>query len=242
MSGTDAQESRLAVWERWWTSVGGAPGEIVWDADETDLAADLDTFAHAFHPALPVVDLGCGDGRQTRFLARRFGTVVGVDGAPAAVERARADENPPNISYRVLDASSVAQAERLHAELGDANVYVRGVLQALPAPDRPAAVGSIRALLGHTGTLFAKELPPEAGAYFAEMIERHGVWPELERLMRVIPPGQITEEELVDLFSADRFEVLAAGAGRIETVSVLPDGDRIRVPAIYLLARPRSVS
>ncbi len=55
--------------------------------------------------------------------------------------------------------------------------------------------------------------------------------------MRMIPPGQITEEELLGLFSPDRFEVIAAGAGRIDTINVLPDGEPIRVPAIYLLAR-----
>ena len=28
-----------AVWERWWAGIGGTPGEIVWDADASDLAA-----------------------------------------------------------------------------------------------------------------------------------------------------------------------------------------------------------
>ncbi len=230
--------SQSAAWERWWSGVNGAPGEIVWDANESDLTADLEVFADAFTLDLPVVDLGCGDGRQTRFLARRFDTVVGLDISPAAIDRARAAENPPNVSYRVLDARSPDAAGRLHAELGDANVYVRGVLQALVAADRPDAIRSIAALIGRTGTLFAKELPPQAGAYFAEQVQRHGMWPELERVMRLIPPGQITEQELASLFSPDRFEVIATGASHIRTINVLPDGDPIRVPAIYLLARP----
>ena len=237
----DAHEPQLAVWERWWSTIDGRPGEIVWDADDTDLAADLTSFTDAFHPGLPVIDLGCGDGRQTRFLARGFPTVVGVDISPAAVERARAGENPPNVCYRVVDARSSEQAEQLHHEFGDANVYVRGVLQALPPVDRPQAVMSIGTLLGSSGALFAKELPPEAGAYFAEVVERHGLWPELERVMRLIPPGQITKDELVRLFSPDWFEVISAGAGRIDTVNVLPDGEPISVPAIYVLARTRPV-
>ncbi len=233
-----AGDRQLVVWERWWTAVDGASGEIVWDAAEADLASDLEIFAGAFGPALPVIDLGCGDGRQTRFLARRFEPVVGVDISSAAIERARGAGNPPNVSYRVLDAGSPDDAARLHLELGDANVYIRGVIQALPASDRPAAVRSIAALVGDRGTLFAKELPPQAGAYFAQIVERHGMWPELERVMRLIPPGQITEQELTELFGAERFEVIATGPSRIDTINVLPDGEPIRVPAIYLLARP----
>jgi SAM-dependent methyltransferase len=231
--------NKLAVWESWWAAVDGAPGEIVWDADEADLALDLEVFAGAFNGGVPVIDLGCGDGRQTRFLARHFETVVGVDFSPAAVERARAAENPPNISYRVLDASSPEQAVQLHGEVGDANVYVRGVIQALPAASRPRAVETITRLMGERGTLFAKELPPEASFYFAALVERYGLWPELERLMQLIPPGQITEAELVRLFPADRFEVLGAGTSRIHTVNALPNGEVIVVPAIYALVRPR---
>ena len=63
------------------------------------------------------------------------------------------------------------------------------------------------------------------------------MWPELERVMRLIPPGQISEEELLGLFRPEGFEVLASGPGRIDTISVAPDGEPIRVPAIYLLAR-----
>ena len=36
-----------------------------------------------------VLDIGCGNGRQTRFLARHFQKVVGVDISAAAVELAR---------------------------------------------------------------------------------------------------------------------------------------------------------
>ena len=232
-------ESQLAVWERWWGGIDDAPGEIIWDAAEADLAADLEVFAGAFDPGLPVIDLGCGNGRQTRFLADHFQTVIGVDISPAAIEHARSAENPPNVSYRVLDACSPEEAKRVHDELGNANVYVRGVLQALRPADRPEAVRSIQALLGETGTLFAKELPPEAGSYFARVMERHGLWPELERVMRLIPPGEITEPELVRLFSPYCLEVIATGAGHIDTTNVLPDDEPIQVPAIHILARSR---
>ncbi len=48
----------LEAWERWWSAVDGTPGEIVWDADAADLAADLEIFGASFDRQLPVVDLG----------------------------------------------------------------------------------------------------------------------------------------------------------------------------------------
>ena len=115
----NAADGQLAVWERWWAGVHNAPGEIVWDPDAADLAVDLEVFGRSFDPDLPVMDLGCGDGRQTRFLARRFQTVIGADISPTAIQRAAAADNPANVSYRVLDASARDQVEQLHRELGD---------------------------------------------------------------------------------------------------------------------------
>jgi SAM-dependent methyltransferase len=196
-----AGQNPAGAWDRWCGGIDGTPGEIVWDADPRDLEADLEHFAGPFDPALPVVDFGCGNGRQTRFLARRFPAVLGVDLSPAAIARARAADNPPNVGYRVLDArDTAAAAARLHDELGDANVYIRGVLQALPAAHRPHAVQSIAALLGAAGTLFAKELPPQATAYFAAVTRRHGLPPGLAKVMEHIPPGQISRPELARLF------------------------------------------
>ena len=228
-----------AVWERWWAGIGGTPGEIVWDADAGDLAADLEHFAASFGQRLPVVDFGCGDGRQTRFLGRHFATVLGVDISPAAIGRARAADNPPNVSYRVLDARDPGEAARLHRELGDVNVYVRGVLQALPPAARPRAVESLAGLLGATGTLFAKELPPQASSYFTALIQRHGLSPALNRVIRLIPPGQISESELVALFPAELFDMISTGTSHMHTVNTLPDGEVITVPAIWALVRPR---
>jgi SAM-dependent methyltransferase len=83
--GSDSQE---AVWERWWSDVNDSPGEVVWDAAASDLAADLEVFGDWFDPDLPVLDLGCGDGRQTRFLAQHFKTVIRVDISPSAIRHA----------------------------------------------------------------------------------------------------------------------------------------------------------
>ena len=227
------------AWEYWWDTLDGTPGEVVWAADAGDLAADLVHFAAAFGDKRPVVDLGCGDGRQTRYLSDHFATVRGVDFSPAAISRARSVPNPPGVSFSVLNAGDPAAAVALHNELGDVNVYVRGVLQALPSIDRPRAVESITALLGEGGALFVKELSPQATAYFTAVTERYGVSQAMARVMELIPPGEVSESDLAGLFPADWFTVVSTGTSRISTVNMLPNGAPFSVPAVYALIRPR---
>lgn len=45
------------------------------------------------------VDVGCGSGQGTLFLAERFGKVVGTDISQAQIQEAKAAPSPPNVSY-----------------------------------------------------------------------------------------------------------------------------------------------
>src|SRR5688572_30905432 len=42
--------------------------------------------------SVPIVDLGCGNGRQSRYLARYFDQVIGADVSPSAIELARQED------------------------------------------------------------------------------------------------------------------------------------------------------
>lgn len=57
----------LGAWEGFWRDAPEEPGSVIWDA-EPALGAErhLTLFRpHLADPALPVVDLGCGNGTQT---------------------------------------------------------------------------------------------------------------------------------------------------------------------------------
>ena len=240
MSDTRSPSDANPPQQRFWKSLDGTPGEVLWEAAACDLETDRKRFDTAFDQRLAVVDLGCGDGRQTRFLARHFPTVIGVDYAAAAIERATAAANPTNVSYRVLDARDLDAATALHGEIGDANVYIRGVLHRHPPEVRRLIVQTTARLLGHAGTLFVKELSTHAPPYFRSIIDRYGPPPGLTRIMRLSgPPGHMSKSDLLTLFPADRFDVIRTGASRIDTVNTLPTGRRIAIPAIYALVRPR---
>ncbi|XP_049919281.1 putative methyltransferase DDB_G0268948 [Epinephelus moara] len=56
------------------------------------------------------VDVGCGSGQGTVLLAPYFTNVVGTDISPAQLKMAKAQSNPPNVSYRECPAEELSFA------------------------------------------------------------------------------------------------------------------------------------
>ena len=231
----------LTSWESFWSTSTGAPGEIFWDANPAHAAQlDLALFQGYAAPQLPLVDLGCGNGTQTRFLADHFAKVIGTDISLAAVEIARTKHAAPNVSYRVLDVLSPDDAQALHQEIGDANVYMRAVLHQLSPADHARAIQNIERLLGTTGTLYLIELSSAAEPFFTQLIQQYGPPPGLARVFQhQITPGMLNENELEKLFPPDRFTLLRTGKSHIQTVHTIPTNEVVKVPAFYAILRQR---
>jgi len=237
-----ASANRYATsWENFWSTSTGAPGEIFWDADPAHAAQqDLALFRGHVDPQLPLIDLGCGNGTQTRFLADHFARVIGTEIAPAAVEIARTKNAAPNVSYRVLDVLSPVAAQVLHEEIGDANLYMRAVLHQLSPADHATAIQSIEWLLGRSGILYFVELSSAAEPYFTQLITQYGPPPGLARVFQhEITPGMVNENDLERLFPPDRFTLVRTGKSHIQTVHSLPTGEVVKVPAFYAVLRQR---
>ncbi|MDH5738893.1 MAG: class I SAM-dependent methyltransferase [Nitrospira sp.] len=229
----------LTSWEGFWSTTTGTPGEIFWDADPAYAAQqDLALFHSYADPQLPLIDLGCGNGTQTRFLSDHFARVIGTEIAPAAIEIARKNNAAPNVSYRVLDVLNLHDAGALHEEIGDANVYMRGVLHQLSPTDQVTAVQSIERLLGKKGVLYMIELSSAAEPFFERLIQQHGPPPGLARVFQhQITPGLLHENKMESLFPSDRLTRLGTGASHIRTVHMLPTGEVVKVPAFYAIFR-----
>lgn len=231
----------VTSWENFWSTTTGAPGEIFWDADPAHASQeDLALFSGLVDPQLPLIDLGCGNGTQTRFLANYFSRVIGTEIASAAVQIAQEKNAALNTSYRVLDVLSPDDAQALHDEIGDANLYMRAVLHQLSPADQPTAVQSLERLLGKKGRLYLIELSSAAEPFFAQLIQQYGPPPGLVRVLQhQITPGKLCEDKLTELFPVDRFVLLKTGPSLIRTVHSLPTGDVVKVPAFYAILRCR---
>jgi SAM-dependent methyltransferase len=230
-----------ASWERYWSTLSGAPGEIFWDADPAHAAQqDVALFHGYVDPRLPLIDVGCGHGTQTRFLAGHFSRVIGTEISPAAVDLARTKHAAPNIAYRILDVLRPDDARILHEEVGDANLYMRTVLHQLSPADHATAILSLEQLLGTMGTLYMIELSSAAEPYLAQLIQQYGPPPGLARVLQhEITPGMLSEKDLDVLFPSDRFTLLQTGQCHIQTVHTLPTGEVVKVPAFYAILRPK---
>src|SRR5690242_12173255 len=107
------------VWERYWSSLPPAPHTAFWDTTPENAAGlDLPRFERAFGRERPLIDFGCGNGTQTRFLARKFPNVIGVDVSEAAIEAARATTLGDAPRYEVLDGTRDDAVAALAKRLG----------------------------------------------------------------------------------------------------------------------------
>jgi SAM-dependent methyltransferase len=226
-------------WDSYWRQIvaNNLQGRVLWEsAPERSAWEDMERFRPYINEALPLLDLGCGSGKQTRFLARHFGRVIGVDVSPAVVEHAQqtSDDNS-SVEWRVFNALNTKEAEALHAELGDMNIYVRGVFHVIDEKDRDIFVSTLETLLGAQGTLYQIELTVEALAY-VRAINHDGSL----RFPKVVQPtGFNISRDKEKYFPGNRWMLLDEGENVTLHTVALKNGEEGAVPANYLVLRRR---
>ncbi|MCD7436888.1 class I SAM-dependent methyltransferase [Streptomyces lincolnensis] len=228
------------AWEGFWREAPGDQGSVMWDAEPVLTAGvHLALFEpHLVDHRLPMIDLGCGNGTQTRFLADRFPRVVGADLSGAALDHARRSDPAGQASYRSLDAADKGETEALHAELGDANVYMRGVLHQADPDDRQALVDGIAALVGERGRAFLVELSEDAKQVLRDLAGGSaGPPPKLAPIFRHgIAPGEVADDAIPVYLNVAGLSILAGGDLPLTTTEYRPDGTRIELPSTWVVA------
>ncbi|MGC2660913.1 MAG: class I SAM-dependent methyltransferase [Bryobacteraceae bacterium] len=236
-----------AQWNSFWGSIErtGPGGDVLWDnVPERAVADDFARLRQYMHPNLPLIDVGCGNGRQTRFLAQQGGRVIGADVSSAAIGLATAESRGiGNIEFRALDVTKPDQASALHDEIGDANIYIRGVVHAIQKQDRPAVERSLAILLGERGTLYQVELSTEALTYFRQLPgdSPSGLPRLLHRVVRFgIRPVGFNLIDRASIFPDSRWHLLASGEDVTINTVILSHGEEGHVPANFVIVRPRA--
>lgn len=226
------------AWDGYWRDVTPRPGVAFWDSTpDQAVGRELPLFRGALDLQLPLVDVGCGNGTQTRCLADAFSRVIGVDVSEEALRGARLHHDAANVEYRTLDLLDGPAVRALHAELGDANLYLRGVLHQLRAEHRRSAVHHLAALLGERGQAFIVELAPAAEHLFGSLAARFGAPPaKLQHILsHGIVPAMLREGDIPALFHQAGFVPRLQGSTTVVTTQPLPSGEIIEVPCDYFL-------
>ncbi|MFC5719276.1 class I SAM-dependent methyltransferase [Streptomyces gamaensis] len=234
MTGTE----HYTAWEGYWQDTSDTEGEAIWDADPSLTAAvHLALLEPHMDPALPIVDVGCGNGTQTRYLATRFAHTVGVDISHAAVEHARRADTKGSAAFEQLDLTDTDRVRALAARLGDSNVYLRAVIHQSPPENRAPVAEAVAHLLGRRGRGFVVELTNAAKGVLQELAQR----PEgpSEKFQRVVAhglrPADTADGEVAALLRGAGLEILAEGAVALAMTEFHPDGRRVELPAVWFV-------
>lgn len=228
-------------WDSYWRRIdqGGPQARVLWETDpEYSARADMERFLQHAKIDLPLLDLGCGSGKQTGYLAQCFPRVIGVDVSPTVVRRAQqANTHETNVEFRVFNALDLKEAEALHDEFGDMNIYVRGVFHVIDEQDRDNFVTTLEILLGELGMLYLIELTAEALEYVRSISSDRTL-----RFPRVVQPtGFNISTDREKYFSGTRWTLLDEGENVTLHTVTLENGEEGAVPANYLVLR-RSIS
>lgn len=228
-------------WESYWRETSDARGEAIWDADPSLTSVPHSELLLPYADTTrPIVDLGCGNGTQTRYLATRFARAVGVDLSHAAIEHARRATDGDTPEFQQLDLTDAEAVRALHGRLGDSNVYMRAVIHQSEPAARPSVAGAVAEIIGSRGRAFVVELTSDSRQVLSRAAaDPDGPPPKLRRVFQHgLKPADADDEEIPELLRKSGLEILADGETTLPQTEYLADGTRIDLPARwFVLAR-----
>jgi SAM-dependent methyltransferase len=241
-----APRNRHRAWEGYWKGIHttGVGGEVLWDSLSEDERTQYATMIRAhLDTSLPVIDVGCGNGSFTRWLAEIFPEALGVDISPSAIGRAQLEAaGLSNVSFVTADATAADTA--LSPYPGPCNVFVRGVLHVLPPGSRIRMASNLRRAVGG-GRVFLAETNFTGSPL--EYVERLGAVPGyipagLSRAIAGLPvPGRFGAAERKAAFPEDQWELLADGPAVIQAAPA-ESADFTAIPGYVAVLQPKTGS
>ena len=151
------------------------------------------------------IDLGCGAGNYSIYLAGKGFEVTGIDFSPTAIEIAKKNAERKKVKCNFLVGDVLCDLDKI--KKGWDFAYEWGLLHLIPCPDRPKYVESVWRLLN------------DNGKYLSLCFSEHDTYFEGSGKYRETQIGTVLyfscEEELKELF-APHFKILELRTVEIE--------------------------
>jgi SAM-dependent methyltransferase len=135
-------------------------------------------------PGSMILEIGCGVGIVTKFLAKSAKRVVGIDISPKNIEIARQFAGSAKVHFEVLDA--VTESHRLAAHGTFDVVVMADVIEHIPKNHHRKLFAALERILSPAGRVVLTFPSPEIQAYMArerrsdvQVIDEHIELPEI---------------------------------------------------------------
>ena len=204
------------------TLLAGALEANPFDRAVLDLFADLVRTATVGGDVTRVVEVGCGPGRITGYLAGLGLDMLGIDLSPAMIEQAR--KRHPAIDFRVGDMTAL---DRDLPAGGAAGLVAWYALIHIPPTEHPAVLAGFRRVLAPGGHLLLAFHTGDERRHITDAYGHSGLAYDAYRL----PPERLEQQAVQAGFSPV--------ARLIREPISTPIGSET-VPQAYLLLRPES--
>jgi len=242
MNGSKSIKSGL-YWDQLYRQLNASKEPALWDVHPSRaIEKDFCIFKPHFDSSLPVIDIGCGTGVQSLYLSQHYNNVTGIDASKKAISSAKQLGNHQGLTFEVVDMLDPETCKKTHENLGDSNIYMRGVIHQIPYKHRTSFIQNLKILLGQQGTIYMIETASNIREYISELVQNYPEVPgTLENtLSSNFPPLGVSKKELLSWFPKEEYQMLSVQETSLKTNIVLNSGDFVELPAVYLLTKLHS--
>jgi 2-polyprenyl-3-methyl-5-hydroxy-6-metoxy-1,4-benzoquinol methylase len=226
-------------WDYFYENLQKNGEDSLWEVDLAEsIQKDYEILENHFDFQLPIIDFGCGSGLISNFLSQHFSHVTALDASAVIINENKSKKEYKHIRFDVYDGIDAIFAQKKHEELGDANIYIRGVLHQVARTDIPIIINNLKTLLGGKGTLFIVESSPDIRTY----LDQNSSFSSLPLSMKKVflsdlSPEGVTHHNIDENFPKANFEILQHGSSEIVTRLNFKSGKRIKIPSVFYVIR-----
>ncbi|MFT4664333.1 MAG: SAM-dependent methyltransferase [Polaribacter sp.] len=229
-------------WDQLYRQLKATNEPALWEVPPSmGVIPDFAIFESSFNSNLPVVDVGCGSGFQTNFLASKYAQVVGIDASKKAIAMAQKMNDSDNATFQKINLLDEEEVGSFCTQIGNTNVYVRGVLHQIPIEERPVFIKHLKQMMGTSGTLFIIETAPNIQQFIESMNLRFTELPVAFKKVFTshYPPLGVSIPEIQEYFKLEDYELIDSGPTILPINLIIEKNKKTELPAVYALIKKK---
>ena len=206
----------------------------LWDVEVSDsIELDFQQVRAYLHFELPIIDVGCGVGKQVGFLSEHFPKAIGIDVSKFAIRLAKQSIQRNNVQFIAGDIADKSFADEVFMDIGPSNVYMRGVLHQIEEDDLSSFISGLETICGDSGRLIFNEVSSEIRNYLESNEKGFSNLPDRMKQVFIsdLPPIGLSPKSVSNLFG-ENWEIEACMNSHLATNILFSDGRPIQIPSI----------